>query len=332
MSRLEDLARRGVSESVLEAVGNTPLVRLNKVSESVDAAVLAKVEYLNPAGSAKDRTALFMVEEAEREGTLRPGGTIIEATSGNTGLGLAMVANARGYSLTIVTTDKAARTGKVDALRWRGAEVIVTPADAPYGHPEHFLSVAQRLAAERPNAFYTNQFGNPNNHEAHYRTTGPEIWAQTGGNVDCFVAGASTGGTLCGAGRYLKERNPHIRVVGVDPEGSVLYDHFMHGTQVEPRAYKTSGIGMEYVPAGVDSEIVDDWIQVSDHEAFVMAQRLAREEGLSVGSSSGAAVYAALRAAQHAGKGKTVVTVLPDSDARYVSTFKEWMQERGPVE
>ena len=322
-----------VKNNILEAIGNTPLVRLNRVSEHLQATVLVKVEFVNPGGSVKDRIALRMIEAAEREGILLPGGTVVEATSGNTGMGLAMVAAVKGYRTILVVPDKMSRE-KIDTLKAMGAEVVVTPTQVPPDSPESYYQVAQRLADEIPGAILLNQYFNRENPEAHYRTTGPEIWQQTEGKVDVFVAGMGTGGTISGVARYLKERKPNVKVVGVDPEGSILREYFYTGRMVEPMPYKVEGVGEDILPGTLDFGYIDEVVTVNDRDAFCMARRLAREEGLFVGGSSGMAVVGALRVARRLPAGKIVVVLLPDGGNRYLSTFysDEWMARNGFLE
>lgn len=310
-------------ETILDAIGRTPLVKLNRITEGLPHNILVKVEYLNPGGSIKDRIGLAMVDEAEREGLLQPGGTIIEATAGNTGVGLALVAAVRGYRCIFVMPDKMSED-KVNLLKAYGAEVVITPTSVPPDSPESYNGVSERLAREIPGAFRPYQFGNLRNPEAHYLTTGPEIWTDTAGAVDVFVAGMGTGGTISGTGRYLKERNPGVLVVGADPEGSILSGD-------SPKSYKVEGIGEDFVPLTFDRQIVDDMVRVSDAEAFHTARRLAREEGLLVGGSAGTAVAAALKYARRLPPGKTIVVILPDTGRNYLTKIfsDNWMREQG---
>ena len=317
-------------ESILDAVGNTPLVKLHKLTGPDDATVLVKCEYLNPGGAVKDRMAIHIVDKAERAGLLAPGGTIVENTSGNTGLALAIVAAVRGYRCVFTMPDKMSKE-KVDALKAFGAEVVVTPTNVPADSPESYYSVAKRIARETPNSFYVNQYHNPDNIEAHYVSTGPELWRQTEGALDAFVAGLGTGGTMSGAGRYFKERKPAVRNVGVDPIGSVYSQYFKTGKLPEPHVYKVEGIGEDMLCRAMDFSVLDEIRQVDDKTSFVTARRLAREEGIFAGGSSGAAVAIACDVARELGRGKVVVALLPDSGKSYVTKFysDEWMRDNG---
>jgi len=318
-----------VHKTILDAIGNTPLVRLNKVSQGLKPTILAKLENLNPGGSVKDRIGIAMVEQAEQTGLLKPGGTIIEPTSGNTGVGLAMVASVKGYKMIFVMPDKMSEE-KRSILRAYGAKVVVTPTNVSPESPEHYTKVAERLARETPHSYMPNQYENRANPDAHYRTTGPEIWRQTEGKVDVFVCGMGTGGTITGIGRFLKEKKKNLKVVGADPEGSIFYPRY-HGDKEEPHQYKVEGIGEDFMPGTMDMSIVDDIIQVSDKDAFHMARRLAQEEGILVGGSGGTAVHAAVKVAEHLPKDKTIVTLLPDTGRNYLSKLfsDQWMKEQG---
>ena len=310
--------------SLVELIGNTPLVRLNSVTAGLSATVLAKVEYLNPGGSVKDRVAVRMVDAAEATGELRPGGTIVEPTSGNTGVGLALVAQQRGYRCLFVCPDKVAAE-KVAVLRAYGADVVVCPTAVPPDHPDSYYSVSDRLARETPGGWKPNQYANPNNPRSHYETTGPEIWAQTEGRLSSFVTGVGTGGTITGAGRYLKEvSGGRVRVVGADPEGSV----YSGGSG---RPYLVEGVGEDIWPTTYDPSVPDEILAVSDRDSFLMTRRLAREEGLLVGGSCGMAVVAALRVAAGLGEDDVVVVLLPDSGRGYLSKIfnDEWLADYG---
>lgn len=312
-----------IADSVLDLIGNTPMVRLRQVTAGLACPVVAKVEITNPGGSSKDRPALTMIEAAEREGLLGPGSTIIEPTSGNTGVGLAIVAAERGYDCIFVVTDKVAPE-KIDLLRAYGAEVVVCPVAVPPEDPASYYSTAERLVAETPNAFRPNQYANPNNPRAHFETTGPEIWRQSGGRVTHFVAGAGTGGTLTGVGRYLKSQNPDVVVVAADPEGSV----FSGGSG---RPYLVEGVGEDFWPATYDPQVVDRVIAVSDRDSFLTARRVTMEEGLLIGGSCGTAVAAALRQAEELTADDLVVVLIPDSGRGYLSRIfnDRWMAGYG---
>ncbi len=314
-----------IRANVIAALGNTPLVRLNAVTHGIRTPVAAKLEMLNPGGSVKDRIGIRMIEEAERKGWLKPGGTIVEPTSGNTGVGLAMAAAVKGYRCIFVMPDKVAPE-KAAVLRAYGAEVVTTPTAVERDSPQSYYSVADRLTREVPNAFQPNQYFNPMNPRTHYESTGPEIWRQTGGRLTHFVAGVGTGGTISGVGRYLKERNPAIRVIGADPEGSIFT------TPEDVHTYKVEGVGEDFWPGTFDRSLVDAFVQVTDRDSLLTTRRLAREEGLLVGGSSGLAVWAALEVAKQANDPEALVVVLlPDSGRGYLSKIynDDWMRENG---
>lgn len=324
-----------VRDSIVDTIGRTPLVRLHKVTRGVAPDVLAKVEYFNPGGSVKDRIGIAIIEDAERAGKLKPGGTIVEATSGNTGVGLAIAAAVKGYKCIFVMPDKMSDE-KIRTLRAYGAKVVITPTAVDKDDPRSYYKVAERLVRETPNAILGNQYHNPANPAIHYATTGPEIWEQTGGQVDAFVAGMGTGGTITGVARYLRERKPDIKIVGVDVAGSLLLDTWQQGKVPEHpilKTYKLEGIGEDFIPSTLDLSLCDLVVQVNDRESFLMARRIVREEGIFVGGSCGAAVAGALKAIPQLGltADHTVVVLLPDNGARYLTKFFDdnWMRENG---
>jgi cystathionine beta-synthase len=312
--------------SILEAVGHTPLVRLHRVTAGLRPTILAKVETLNPGGSVKDRIGLKMIEDAERRGLLRPGGTIVEPTSGNTGHALAIAAALKGYRMIFVMADKQSPE-KIALLRAYGAEVVVCPTAVPRDSPESYYSVAERLSQEIPGAYQPNQYFNDNNPQAHYETTGPEIWEQTGGEVDVLVAGLGTGGTMTGAGRFLKEQKPSLLLVGADPDGS-LYS----GEVAKP--YKVEGIGEDFIPGTIDLKLIDRIVRVSDRDSFLTARRITREEGILVGGSAGTAMHAAIEVARDMDEKTLIVVILPDTGRNNMGKIynDEWMRQNGFIE
>jgi cystathionine beta-synthase len=323
-----------VYDSVLDLIGNTPLVRLNRLTTPQMATVYAKLENLNPGGSVKDRMAWNMVKRAEQQGLIKPGTTLVESTSGNTGLGLAMTAAVRGYRAIFTMPDKMSKE-KIDMLKSYGAEVIVTRTDLAHDHPDSYVEVAKRVTRETPNGFYTDQYYNMDNPQAHYMTTGPEIWRDTDGQIDAFVGGIGTGGTISGAGKYLKEQaleaGRELKIICPDPIGSIYYDEFYKGESGEPGIYRVEGIGHDFMVGTLDMSIIDEIIQVSDRDSFLTARRLTREEGIFAGGSTGTAVYGALKVAERLGPGKIVVVIICDSGDRYLSKLydDEWMRDMG---
>src|ERR1051326_9049598 len=320
-------------ENVLHLIGRTPLVRLNRLTEGLKATVLAKMESLNPGYSVKDRIGVSMVEAAEREGTLKPGGTIVEATSGNTGIGLALAAAVKGYRCIFVMTEKAS-VEKVRYLKALGADVVVVPATAKPGTPEHYVETARRIARETPNSFYPDQYSNPNNPVAHYRTTGPELWEQTEGRITHFVSGLGTGGTISGTGRFLKEKNPEIRVIGADPYGSVFKTYKETGRTQEVTPYLVEGIGQEVVPENVHMKYVDEIINVTGPDSFELSRQLGRKEGIFCGGSTGTNLAAALKIARDLDETGVIVFIVCDTGEHYLTKHHsdEWLKEKRLLE
>lgn len=310
-------------ENILDTVGHTPLVKLSRISKDLNVNIFGKVEFFNPGGSVKDRIALRMIEIAEKEGLLKSGSTIIEATAGNTGAGLALVAARRGYRCIFVLPDKMSED-KVNLLKAYGAEIVITPTNVPPDAPESYNGVADRLAREIPNSFRPGQFSNLKNPETHYLTTGPEIWEDLDGKVDVFVAGMGSGGTISGVGKYLKEKNPNVKIIGADPEGSILSGD-------SPKPWKVEGIGEDFIPITFDRRVVDEFVRASDAESFNFARRLAREEGILAGGSAGTALAAAVKYAERLPQGTNIVVLLPDTGRNYLTKLfsDDWMFENG---
>ena len=320
-----------ISNNILETIGNTPMVRLNNITSSIESQVLVKLEYFNPGSSVKDRMAVKMVEDAEKKGLLKPGGTIVEGTSGNTGMGLALAAIVKGYKLICVSTDKQSKE-KFDVLRAMGAKVIVCPTDVPANDPESYYSVSERLGKETPNSWYVNQYDNPSNTTAHYEQTGPEIWDQTDGKITHFVVGVGTGGTISGVGKYLKEKNPNIKIWGVDTYGSVFKKYHETGIfdKNEVYPYSTEGIGEDILPKNVDFSLIDLFEKVTDKDAAVYTRKLAKEEGIFAGNSCGAAIKGLLQLKKKLKKEDVVVVLIHDSGSRYIGKIynDEWMKSK----
>ncbi len=326
-----------VYDDILQTIGWTPLVRLRRVTRGIPCPVYAKVEFFNPGGSVKDRIGVRIIEEAERSGKLKPGGTVVEATSGNTGLGLALACALKGYKAVFVMPDKMSQE-KVQLLRAFGSRVIITPTAVPPEDPRAYYNVAKRIVEETPNAILANQYHNPANPESHYLTTGPEIWEQTQGRVTDVIIGMGTGGTITGVGRYLKEKNPNIRIVGVDIEGSILKELWENRGELPPgvdaRPYKVEGIGEDFLPSTLDLSVIDEVIRVGDKESFLWTRRLVREEGIFAGGSSGSALAAMARYCRRLDPNRLVVVIFPDSGSRYLSKVFDdnWMRENGFLE
>ncbi len=323
------------AENILGTIGNTPLVKINKLAEEIDALVLAKYETFNPGNSVKDRMAVKMIEDAEASGLLKPGGTIIEGTSGNTGMGLALAAIVKGYRMVCVMADKQSKE-KIDILRAVGSEVVVCPTDVAPDDPRSYYSTSKRLSEETPNSWYVNQYDNLSNTKAHYETTGPEIWRQTDGKVTHFVVGVGTGGTISGVGKYLKEQNPNVKVWGIDTYGSVFKKYHETGEfdEKEIYPYVTEGIGEDILPKNVDFSIIDGFTKVTDKDAAIYTQRLAKEEGMFLGNSAGAAMKGLLQLKEHFKKDDVVVVLFHDHGSRYVGKMfnDEWMRKMGYIE
>jgi cystathionine beta-synthase len=319
-----------IHDSILDSIGSTPLVRLRRIAPRAKATLLAKCDFLNPGGSVKDRIGQAILEEAERSGRLGPGGTIVEGTSGNTGIGLAMAAAIKGYRAILVMPDKMSRE-KIAVLESLGAEVVITPTNVDHDDPRSYASVAKRIVAETPGAVFADQFENPVNPLTHYRTTGPEIWRDTAGKVTHVVICLGTGGTITGIGRYLKEQNPAVKIIGVDPVGSVYHASYYKSGNTETSSYFLEGMGEDQVPKNLDFSVIDEVVQVNDKESFLAARPLSRQEGMFCGGTAGAALVAALRVVEGCGPDDVVVTLLPDGGARYMNKLynDEWMKQHG---
>jgi cystathionine beta-synthase len=330
---MSDKAEMDVKNNILETIGDTPLIRLNRLGKEIPADLLAKVEFFNPGGSVKDRIGIKMIQEAEREGKLKPGGTVVECTSGNTGMGLAITSAVLGYRAVFTMPDKMSLE-KINLLKAMGAEVVVTPTAVEPDSPESYYKVAERIVKETPGAYHANQYHNEVNPQTHYEKTGPEIWRQTRGRVTHFVAGMGTGGTISGVGKYLKEQNPNVKIIGIDPVGSILKDYFETKKMVESRPYKVEGIGEDMIPGATHFEYIDQIVQVSDKDSFLAARRTAQEEGILVGGSCGTALAGAIRALKDTRPDDVAVVLLPDTGERYLSKIYNdaWMRDNGFLE
>lgn len=317
-------------DSIIDVIGRTPMVRLNRAARGIPGEVFAKLEFLNPTGSGKDRIARYMIEKAEKEGKIKKGDLIIENSSGNTAMSLAMIAIQKGYRLKVIVRDRISRE-KLDQLRAMGAEVHMVDSSLPPSHPDSYNNITPRMARETPGCFFPDQHNNRDNNEAHYRSTGPEIWEQMEGRIDYLVAGIGTGGTIGGTARFLKEKDSRIKIVAVDPVGSIFYEHFHHGKMVEPGPYLIEGLGDEFLIQCADFSVIDDMFQVTDREAFQTARELALDEGILAGGSSGAALWGVRQLAKKINRPARIVTIFPDGASRYLSTIynKEWLEEKG---
>ena len=317
-------------KDVLDGIGNTPLIKLNRITKGMKPDIFAKLEYVNPMGSIKDRIAKFMIEKAEKEGRIRPGDTIVDNSSGNTALALAMVCTLKGYKLKIVVRDTLS-SEKIKFLKALNVEIVMIDSTIPPESPDSYNNKAPRIAQETPNGYYFNQHNNRENNETHYKTTGPEIWEQMEGKIDYLIAGIGTGGTICGTAKFLKEKDPRIKVIGVDPVGSVFFDHFHSKKSAKPSPYLLEGLGDEFLIGCVDFNLIDDIYQIKDKDAFLMTRALADKEAILAGGSSGAAIWATLKLAREIERPARIVTIFADSANRYLSTIynDEWLKEKG---
>ncbi len=318
------------SKNILEAVGNTPLIKLNQITKGIKADIYAKLEFLNPMGSVKDRIAKYMIEKAEKEGRIKPGDTIVDNSSGNTALGLAMVCALKGYKLKIVARDSISPE-KIEFLRVLNVELVLVDHTIPPESPDSYNNVAPRIAQETPNGYYFDQHNSQDNNETHYNSTGPEIWEQMEGKIDYFVAGVGTGGTICGVSKFLKEKDPKIRVIGVDPVGSIFFDYFHTKRMTKPSPYLLEGLGDEFLIGCVDFELIDNIYQITDKQAFQMTRELTNKESILAGGSSGAAIWASLKLAREINRPTRIVTIFADSANRYLSTIynDDWLKKKG---
>ena len=324
------MKQKKIYPNIVETIGNTPMVKLNQIAQDVKSDIFAKIEFFNPAGSVKDRIAKYMIEEAEKKGRIKPGDTIIENSSGNTALALAVVCLIKGYKLKIVIRDSTS-PDKLKILRAMNVDLILVDSTLPPESPESYNNLAPKIAEKTPNSYYLDQHNDRKNNEAHYKTTGPEIWEQMNGDIDYFVAGIGTGGTICGAAQFLKEQDPNIQVIAVDPKGSIFYDYFHTGKKIKPSPYLIEGLGDEFLIKCVDFSVIDDMYQVTDKTAFEMTRKISEKEAILAGGSSGAAVWGALKLARKIDRPARIVTVFPDSANRYLSSIfnNSWLEDKG---
>ena len=324
------MEERKYYENILEGIGNTPLIKLNRITKGLKADIFAKLEFLNPMGSLKDRIAKYMIEKAEKEGRIKPGDTIVDNSSGNTALALAMVCALKGYKVKMVVRDNLS-SEKIKFLKAFNVELIMVDHTLPPESPDSYNNIAPRIAKETPGGYYFDQHNNRENNETHYETTGPEIWEQMEGQIDYFVAGVGTGGTICGASKFLKEKDPNIKVIGVDPVGSIFYDYFHSKKLVKPSPYLMEGLGDEFLIGCVDFSLIDDIYKISDKDAFLTARKLADKEGILAGGSSGATIWASLKLAREIDRPARIVTIFADAATRYLSSIynDEWLKEKG---
>lgn len=330
MFKKENMMIDKAFNSILDTVGNTPIVKLNKVTSEIKGEIFAKLEFFNPMGSVKDRAAKYMIEQAEKDGRIKEGQLIIESSSGNTALGLALIAIQKGYKLKVVVRDRISPE-KLNLLETLGVDVLKVDSSLPPESPESYNNITPKLVKETKNSYFPDQHNNPENNDSHYNSTGPEIWEQMEGKIDYFIAGIGTGGTIGGVAKFLKEKDPGIRIIAIDPEGSIFYDYFKYKKMVEPKPYLIEGLGDEFLIKCADFSNIDDMFRVSDRDSFLFARKLLKEEGILAGGSSGAALWGALKLAKEINKDARIVTIFPDSSNRYLSTIfnDEWMKEKG---
>ncbi len=327
---MRSMKTKKIYNNIIDTIGNTPLVKLNQIAKGVKSDIFAKIEFYNPAGSVKDRIAKYMIEDAEKSGKIKPGDTIVENSSGNTALALAVVCSLKGYNLKIVIRDSTS-PDKLKILRALKVDLVLVDSTLPPESPDSYNNLAPKIAEETPNSYYLDQHNDKKNNEAHYMTTGPEIWEQMEGKIDYFVAGIGTGGTICGAAQFLKEKNPNIKVIGVDPVGSIFYEYFHTGKKIKPSPYLIEGLGDEFLIKCVDFSVIDDVYQITDKTAFEMTREIAEKEAILAGGSSGAAVWACLKLARKIDRPARIVTIFADSANRYLSSIfnDSWLKEKG---